>query len=139
MPKTWQSMKSLSVGSRHIGRCRLFGRGQCDNHDQYLETFCEMNQNRLQWLRYTQFYFTVDFVFRYSFMYTFPMDFWTFFFFNRDCYYVVLITFAIHSPNFTSLCYCGMETWSHSTLIMADCVFECVSIKTEVINRRQVL
>ncbi|TNN12007.1 kinase C-binding 1, partial [Schistosoma japonicum] len=50
--KTWQkSMKSLTNGLSHVGRCRLRGWGPRDESHQWLETLNDMAQNRLQWRR----------------------------------------------------------------------------------------
>ncbi|TNN10784.1 endonuclease-reverse transcriptase, partial [Schistosoma japonicum] len=50
--KTWQkSMKSLTSGLSHVGRCRLRGWGPRDESHQWLETLNDMAQNRSQWRR----------------------------------------------------------------------------------------
>ncbi|TNN12523.1 Endonuclease-reverse transcriptase, partial [Schistosoma japonicum] len=50
--KTWhQSLKSLTSGLSHIGRCRLPGWGPRDCRTQWLETLGDMAQNRSQWHR----------------------------------------------------------------------------------------
>nr|CAX83711.1 endonuclease-reverse transcriptase [Schistosoma japonicum] len=50
--KTWhQSLKSLTSGLSHIGRCRLPGWGPRDCRTQWLETLGDMAQNRSQWRR----------------------------------------------------------------------------------------
>ncbi|KAH9595123.1 Mitochondrial GTPase, variant 2 [Schistosoma haematobium] len=47
--KTWhKSMKSLTSGLSHVGRCRLLGWGPRDDSDRWLETLNDMAQNRLQ-------------------------------------------------------------------------------------------
>ncbi|KAK4468373.1 hypothetical protein MN116_000167 [Schistosoma mekongi] len=48
-PKTWhQSMKSLTTGLSHVGRCRLPGWGPRDDRNKWLETLGDMAQNRSQ-------------------------------------------------------------------------------------------
>ncbi|TNN11326.1 kinase C-binding 1, partial [Schistosoma japonicum] len=48
--KTWQkSMKSLTSGLSHVGRCRLRGWGPRDESHQWLDTLNDMAQNRSQW------------------------------------------------------------------------------------------
>ncbi|TNN10821.1 kinase C-binding 1, partial [Schistosoma japonicum] len=48
--KTWQkSMKSLTSGLSHVGRCRLCGWGPRDGIHQWLKTLNDMAENRLQW------------------------------------------------------------------------------------------
>ncbi|TNN17312.1 endonuclease-reverse transcriptase, partial [Schistosoma japonicum] len=48
--KTWQkSMKLLTSGLSHVGRCRLRGWGPRDESHQWLETLNDMAQNRSQW------------------------------------------------------------------------------------------
>ena len=48
--KTWhKSMKSLTSGLNHVGRCRLPGWGPRDDRNRWLETLNDMAQNRLQW------------------------------------------------------------------------------------------
>ncbi|CAH8481648.1 unnamed protein product [Schistosoma intercalatum] len=50
--KTWhKSMKSLTSGLSHVGRCRLPGWGPRDVSNRWLETLNDMAQNRLQWRR----------------------------------------------------------------------------------------
>ncbi|VDP00735.1 unnamed protein product [Schistosoma margrebowiei] len=50
--KTWhKSMKSLTSGLSHVGRCRLPGWGPRDDSNRWLGTLNDMAQNRLQWRR----------------------------------------------------------------------------------------
>lgn len=50
--KAWyQSIKSLIVLPSDVGRCRLSGWGQRASRDQWLETLCDMTQNRSQWYK----------------------------------------------------------------------------------------
>ncbi|TNN08487.1 Endonuclease-reverse transcriptase, partial [Schistosoma japonicum] len=50
--KTWhQSLKSLTSGLSHIGRCQLPGWGPRDCRTQWLETLGDMAQNQSQWRR----------------------------------------------------------------------------------------
>nr|AAW25027.1 SJCHGC02902 protein [Schistosoma japonicum] len=50
--KTWQkSMKSLTSGLSHVGRCRLRSCDLLHESHQWLETLNDMAQNRLRWRR----------------------------------------------------------------------------------------
>ncbi|CAH8569468.1 unnamed protein product [Heterobilharzia americana] len=44
----YQCIKCLTVGLNHVGRCRLGGLVLRDKRNQWLETVCEMAENRCQ-------------------------------------------------------------------------------------------